>query len=194
MLTRRTFIQSASTLAAGAATGGGVFPNGEMKAEGSKGEPITVDLLNPDNVKPTSEEMLSFLYWSEHREKERGHNTENEQWFRMVLAALNRSHEEAIHLGSFVARNMFGRLPPEDLTRLRAVLYHPTEETWDNAYSIILNPHVVLGLGLWQAVIAVDPSFPQVGPGTDSMGRKVGRWRRIPSKALLRAALQYATH
>lgn len=189
MLTRRTFIQSASALAAGAATGGGAFQNGEMKAEGSK-EPITVDPLNPDNVKPTSEEMLSFLYWSEHR-----HQTQSEQWFRMVLAALNRSHEEAIRLGSSVARNMFERLrPEEDRARLRAVLYHPTEETWDNAYWTILNPHVGPGLTLWRAVVAVDPSFPGIGPGRDCSGRKTERWRRIPSKALLRAALQYATH
>jgi len=93
-----------------------------------------------------------------------------------------------------LARNMFGKLDPKNRTRLRAVLYHPTEETWNNAYSIILNPHVGFGLTLWQAVIAVDHSFPKVGPSTDSRGRVVERWRRIPSQALLLAALQYATH
>lgn len=93
-----------------------------------------------------------------------------------------------------LARNMFGKLRPEYRTRLRAVLYHPTEETWDEAYSIILNPYVGMGLTLWQAVIAVDPSFPRVGPREDVRGRRVERWRRIPSQALLLAALQYATH
>jgi hypothetical protein len=93
-----------------------------------------------------------------------------------------------------LARNMFGKLAPVYRTRLRAVLYHSTEDTWNDAYSIILNPHVGMGLTLWQAVLAVDPSFPKVGPSTDSRGRVVKRWSRIPSQALLLAALQYATH
>jgi len=91
-----------------------------------------------------------------------------------------------------LARTMWGELHPKYRTLLRALLYHPTEETWDNAHNIILNPRGMLTL--WQAVIAIDPSFPKVGPSHDSRGRIVERWRRIPSQALLLAALQYATH
>ena len=91
-----------------------------------------------------------------------------------------------------LAKNMFGKLKPEYKTMLRAVLYHPTEETWEDAYSIIVGSDK--WMTLWQAVIAIDPTFPKEGPSTDSRGRVVKRWRRIPSQALLLAALQYATH
>lgn len=91
-----------------------------------------------------------------------------------------------------LAKNMFGKLKPEYKTMLRAVLYHPTEETWEDAHSIIVGADE--WMTLWQAVIAIDPTFPQVGPSTDSSGRVVKRWRRIPTQALLLAALQYATH
>lgn len=46
MLSRRTFIQSASALAAGAATRGSVFPKGEMKEKDTIGFPKRLDLLN----------------------------------------------------------------------------------------------------------------------------------------------------
>lgn len=91
-----------------------------------------------------------------------------------------------------LARNVFGKLRPEYKRALRAVLYHPTEETWEEAHSIIVGADG--WMTLWQAVIAIDPTFPKVGPRTDSRGRIVERWRRIPSQNLLMAALQYATH
>lgn len=91
-----------------------------------------------------------------------------------------------------MARNMLGRLRPKERTRLRAVVYHPTEETWEDAHSIIVGAdgHTTL----WQAVIAVDPTFPREGPAIDARGRLVGRWKRIPSQDLLLEALKYATH
>jgi len=91
-----------------------------------------------------------------------------------------------------LARNMFGKLKPQYRTMLRAVLYHPSEETWDDARGIIVGADG--WMTLWQAVIAVDPTFPKVGPATDARGRVVERWRRIPSQELLLAALKYATH
>jgi hypothetical protein len=91
-----------------------------------------------------------------------------------------------------LARNVFGKLRPEYKRALRAVLYHPTEETWEEAHSIIVGADG--WMTLWQAVIAVDPTFPKVGQRTDVRGRVVERWRRIPSQNLLMAALQYATH
>ncbi len=93
-----------------------------------------------------------------------------------------------------MARNLFGGLSPDIRRRLEAAIENPTEETWDDAHTIILNPHEGMGLTLWQAVIAIDPSFPQSGPSTDYRGRRVSGWPQIPSRDLLLAALRYATH
>lgn len=91
-----------------------------------------------------------------------------------------------------LASNMFGRLPPESRARLQALYDNPTEETWDNAYTLILERHT--HTSLWQAVIAVDPTFPQVGPSSDNRGNRITTWRRIPDRDLIRRALTYATH
>ncbi len=91
-----------------------------------------------------------------------------------------------------LARNLYGRLKPRERTRLRALIYQPSEKTWDEAHSIIVGGDG--WMTLWQAVIAVDATFPKVGPATDIRGRRVSRWERIPSQELLVAALRYATH
>lgn len=91
-----------------------------------------------------------------------------------------------------LTRNLYGRLKAPARTRLRALIYQPTEETWDDAYGIIVGADG--WTTLWQAVLAVDPTFPKVGPATDVRGRKVSRWERVPSQEVLLAALRYATH
>jgi hypothetical protein len=91
-----------------------------------------------------------------------------------------------------MARNVFGKLRPDLKTRLRAAFYQPTEETWDNAYSIIIGANG--WTTLWQAVIAVDPTFPRSGPAHDSRGRLVSRWAKVPSQETLVRALRFATH
>jgi hypothetical protein len=91
-----------------------------------------------------------------------------------------------------MARNMFGKLRPDLKTRLRAVLYQPTEETWEDAHSIIVGSD--RWTTLWQAVIAVDPTFPRTGPSHDARGRLVKRWAKVPSQETLLKALRYATH
>jgi hypothetical protein len=91
-----------------------------------------------------------------------------------------------------LARNLFGRLGPNQRTRLRAAIYQPTEDTWDAAHTIIVGADG--WMTLWQAVIAVDPTFPKMGPATDIRGRRVSRWPRVPSQELLLAAIRYATH
>jgi hypothetical protein len=99
-----------------------------------------------------------------------------------------------------LATNFFGRLAPEYRKMLRAVVENPTQETWEHAYTIILSKDVGMGLTLWQAVIAVDPSFPKVGPAsTYKWGRtgktvKRGKWKKIPTRETLIAAIKYATH
>jgi len=91
-----------------------------------------------------------------------------------------------------MARNVFGKLKAREKARLRAVLYQPNEETWSDAHGIIVGAD--RWTTLWQAVLAVDPTFPKTGPVTTSRGGTVKRWARIPSQQTLIAALRYATH
>lgn len=97
-----------------------------------------------------------------------------------------------INLELDMARNMFGKLEPETRERLQAVLDDPSDDTWSNAYSVIIGAD--RWMTLWQAVLAVDPTFPKIGPSTDQRGRRIEGWRRIPSQELLLTALKYATH
>lgn len=88
------------------------------------------------------------------------------------------------------------RTSTECRERLRRVLEDPTEETWDDAYCIVVGPGC-FGMTLWQVVIELDPSFPRVGPtSTLRRGRdvKVEGWRRIPDRKLLESAIRFATH
>lgn len=83
--------------------------------------------------------------------------------------------------------NMFGKLAPDLRKRLVAVLRNPTQKTWSNAYSIILNQDT--WETLWQAVIKVDPFFPRSGP---SGGDDDRLWDRIPTRETLIAAMRLA--
>lgn len=89
--------------------------------------------------------------------------------------------------------NMLGQgLSRSVRRRLRAVLANPTDETWDDAHGILLMDK----LTLWQAVIVVDPTFPNHGPTIFGQGRNTHHlpWRRLPDQRTLLAAIRYATH
>lgn len=83
--------------------------------------------------------------------------------------------------------NVFGKLAPDLRKRLIAVLKNPNQKTWNNAYSIILNPDS--WITLWQAVIKVDPFFPHSDPTMEGDDRL---WDKIPTRETLIAALRYA--
>lgn len=91
--------------------------------------------------------------------------------------------------------NLFGPLAPEIRRRLRIAVEAPTEKSWDDAYSIVLRDGKGFGLGLtlWQAVIAVDPTFPRQGPATDIEGNVVAGWPRVPDQFTIVRALKYAS-
>ena len=99
------------------------------------------------------------------------------------------------------AKNMFGALKPETKQRLEAVLDHPSSKTWEDAYSIVVNSKWVgseqggypRDLTLWQAVIAVDPSYARIGKSTDIHGNVVKDWAKIPDRLTLYRALRYAS-
>ena len=84
-----------------------------------------------------------------------------------------------------------GALSPDVRKRLERVIANPTQRTWDDAYSIILDQrdHTTL----WQAWIAVDSDAPRVGRTTDANGRTVKEWPRIPDQLTLYRAIRHAT-
>ena len=102
-----------------------------------------------------------------------------------------------------LATDMMGRpLGSDQLARLAAVIDNPTEATWDDAHSIILNGSVGLGLTLWQAVCELDPSYTTTGPvhswikdDSDLGGHSepASGWVKIPPAQLIRQAINYAT-
>ena len=91
--------------------------------------------------------------------------------------------------------NMFGPLGPDIQRRLRQVLANP-RKYWDRDHGIILRAQDGFGFGLtlWQAILAVDPTFPRSGPRSDREGRKIEDWRRYPDSVLIGRALRYAAH
>lgn len=71
------------------------------------------------------------------------------------------------------ASNMFGKLKPEIKERLQAVIDNPCQDTWDDAYSIVIN-----GTGrmktLWNAIRTVRPDFCVSKPLNS-------QWKEIPT-------------
>ena len=79
----------------------------------------------------------------------------------------------------------FGPLAPPHRRRLKRVLVNPTQQTWDDAYTVILRHERGLHLTLWMCVLAVDPNFPRSKPLEDS-------WPQVPDQLTLARALRYA--
>ena len=78
------------------------------------------------------------------------------------------------------------KLGPDIRRRIDAVVSNPSQKTWEDAHSIIVGSDG--SMTLWQAVLAVDPSFLRTGPyGSDE-------WDEIPDQKTLLKAIQYATH
>lgn len=84
--------------------------------------------------------------------------------------------------------NMFGPIDPNAKHRIRRFLIHPTSETWDRCYSLIIG-----GDGFttfWQAVSAVNPSFPRSTRMDPDTFKAV--WEEIPDAFTAHRALKYA--
>lgn len=86
----------------------------------------------------------------------------------------------ALEFGS----NMNGKLSPEIKARLQAVIDHPNQITWNDTFSLILN-HRGRVSTLWQAVLAVNPSFTR---------RKCceEEWQQIPTQETIIKAINHA--
>ena len=88
-------------------------------------------------------------------------------------------------------RNMFGSLNAECRGRLEAVLDNPTEETWDEASSLIVGKDGFTTL--WQDWVKVDPAAPRSGPADDMAGKRIRGWPSIPDQLTLYRALREVT-
>lgn len=93
--------------------------------------------------------------------------------------------------GIEMSRNMFGNLKP----LLKEALYNfydfPSNETWNDIYGMVIGKGKV-PTTMWQAVLAVDPTFPSSIPVDAWEGDDSVRWARIPDRELFVKALNFA--
>ena len=92
-----------------------------------------------------------------------------------------------------VLTNIYGPLSAQIRRRLRDVLRDP-RRYWDRDHGIMVRggAHDPRWLTLWQAIMAVDPTFPKIGKLTDQAGRVIEDWPRYPDQVLIARALRYA--
>lgn len=103
-----------------------------------------------------------------------------------------RTAQTNIDLELGMARNMFGRITPEYGRRIQAVVDNPCEETWDEANGVIVGSDG--WMTLWQAVCECDSSYANIGLSYNVDKVKMPKWAKIPDRALLVKALEFATH
>lgn len=85
------------------------------------------------------------------------------------------------------ARNTADQPVSDDArARLYALVEQPTTSTWQDAHSLCIAGWETL----WQAVLAVDATFPVLGRRTDQHGDVLEDWERIPDRQLVLAALR----
>lgn len=96
-----------------------------------------------------------------------------------------------------LARNWFGKLAPDIRKSLQKVVDNPTVRNWEDALEIIVCADE--RMTLWEAVVALDQSYEDMWPietwdPETSRVTRISGWKKIPPRALLVAALRYATH
>jgi hypothetical protein len=85
------------------------------------------------------------------------------------------------------AANLFGPIGPDQKKRILRYLEKPTEKGWDNIQCIVISEQAgfTRPRTVWQAVIAVDPTFPRSKEGKT--------WERIPDPFTVARAIREAT-
>lgn len=78
--------------------------------------------------------------------------------------------------------NMFGPVGPDIRKRITRVIVDPTQETWEDAHSILITHNCTL----WQAWLEVEPDAPRSKPLD-------GPWPKVPSTFVLYRAILNAT-
>lgn len=89
------------------------------------------------------------------------------------------------------AKNVFGNFSEDSKKRLLRYYKKQTEPNWEDCAHIVIGGTTMTTV--WQAVCRVDPTFPRKGRSTDSRGRTVRKWERIPDKKLFERAVRYGS-
>jgi len=90
------------------------------------------------------------------------------------------------------ATNMFGESIDKDCyNRIINYFNNPTYSNWDDIHGIILNESCRT---LWQAVVAIDSTFPKTGRKTTLEGKIIEDWQKIPTPEQIIEAIFFATH
>jgi hypothetical protein len=87
--------------------------------------------------------------------------------------------------------NIFGKLSPNIVMRIKEYIKNPTVDGWDDIQTIIIRGKDFFTI--WQAVIQFDPTFPQTGRTTDEDENIIKEWERIPTEFEVLRAIQMAT-
>lgn len=96
------------------------------------------------------------------------------------------------------ATNFLGPIGPQAKKRILRYLGDPSTENWDDVYGIIINekggPVSGRPRTIWQAVIAVDPTFRDIALPTRLYGGQPpeARWAKWPDALLLARAIKAA--
>jgi len=83
------------------------------------------------------------------------------------------------------AENIFGKIKPAIKDRIVNYISNPTVDNWDDIHCILITPSKTI----WQAVIAIDNSFPHYGRSEDRSGKIIKEWERIPEVNLVKSAI-----
>lgn len=91
------------------------------------------------------------------------------------------------------ATNMFGPLSPDAKARIMAFIDAPSLKGWNDIYSCLISGEGMVTI--WQAVIAVDPTFQRIGkPVKDPARAKASQvWDRYPDPLTVARAIRHAT-
>ena len=87
--------------------------------------------------------------------------------------------------------NIFGKLDDSIVERLLEFLKYNDRDSWQDVHSIILNSGK-MATTVWQNVIAVNPSFPRIGPRTNEKGIILRDWSEIPDRETFIKAIENA--
>jgi hypothetical protein len=94
-------------------------------------------------------------------------------------------------VGIEFAQNPFGKLKQP----LKEALYNyyefPNNDNWNDIYGMVIATGRVATV--WQAVLAIDPTFPRSIPADAWETEDAARWSRIPTRDEFVKALNYVT-
>jgi hypothetical protein len=82
--------------------------------------------------------------------------------------------------------NMLGKLKDEKKKEIMDYIKHPTYEGWEEIAHYLVTPNKTL----WQAVIAIDSTFPLRSRRTNDQGKILKDWDKIPTPEQIKDAIR----